>query len=105
MFRQALNGARDPGLAYPLPNCVFDFAVLTITRGNLERGAVLAAAAQSALGASGMAPMPHDELEFGSAFKGRAAAPAARWRHQPDPCRLRRRDRAGGAIHEYRLVA
>jgi putative transposase len=37
---------------------------------------------------------------------GRAAPPAARSRHRPGPLPWsRRRDRAGGVIHEYRLVA
>ena len=35
----------------------------------------------------------------------RATAPAARRRNRPGPFRVQRRDRAGGVIHEYRLVA
>lgn len=42
-----------------------DFAALAITRGALERGAVLAAAAQAAMDASDMAPTPDEELQFG----------------------------------------
>ena len=41
---------------------------------------------------------PHPEA-------GRAASSAARWRHRPGPLPRPARDRAGGVIHEYRLVA
>ena len=36
---------------------------------------------------------------------GRATAAAARWHHDLDHFRVRRHDRVGGVIHEYRLVA
>jgi tetratricopeptide (TPR) repeat protein len=69
MFRLALDRARDFGLAVVLPYCVFDFAALAITRGALERGTVLAAAAQAALDASDMAPMPDEKLQSGPSLR------------------------------------
>jgi tetratricopeptide (TPR) repeat protein len=87
MFRLALDGAREFGLAVVLPYCVFDFAALAITRGALERGAVLAAAAQAAREASDMAPMPDEELQFGPSLRT--------LREQLDPGRLAELTRRG----------
>jgi len=87
MFRLALDGARDFGLAVVLLYCVFDFAALAITRGALGRGAVLAAAAQAALDAPDMAPMPDEELQFGPSLRT--------LREQLDPGRLAELTRRG----------
>jgi hypothetical protein len=71
---------------------VFDFAALAITRGalDLERGVVVAAAAQAALDASDMAPMPDEELQFGPSLRT--------LREQLDPGRLAELTRRGRGL-------
>jgi tetratricopeptide (TPR) repeat protein len=69
MFRLALDGARRSRLAFLLPYCVLDFAVLAIAQDAPERGAVLAAAAKAAFDASGVALDPDDALDYESAIR------------------------------------